>query len=89
MTQTLIIFLEQVRQNNQHFKENLFTKFALLAHVNPDESEPKSGRLIIFQWKDGKLIQASEKEIKGACFSMTSFNGKIVTTINSTVRFAC
>jgi hypothetical protein len=28
--------------------------------VNPEESEPKVGRIVIFQWKDGKLIQVPE-----------------------------
>ena len=30
---------------------------------------------MIFQWKDGKLQQIAEKDIKGACFSL----GEIIT----------
>lgn len=54
--------------------------------VHPEESEPKTGRIIIFSWADGKLTQVAEKEIKGAAYSMLSFNGKLLASINSTVR---
>jgi DNA damage-binding protein 1 len=56
------------------------------AIVNPEESEPKQGRILIFHWNDNKLTQVSEKEIKGACFSLAEFNGKLLASINSTVR---
>ncbi|XP_030764681.1 DNA damage-binding protein 1 [Sitophilus oryzae] len=56
------------------------------ATVNPEESEPKQGRIVIFQWNDNKLTQISEKEIKGACYSLGEFNGKLLANINSTVR---
>lgn len=55
------------------------------ATVIPDESEPKQGRIIIFQYVDGKLQQVGEKEIRGACYSLASFNGKLLAAINSTV----
>lgn len=54
--------------------------------VNPEESEPKSGRILIFQWKENKLVQIAEKEIKGACYDLKSFNSKLLAAINSTVR---
>ncbi|CAG9859415.1 unnamed protein product [Phyllotreta striolata] len=56
------------------------------ANVNPEESEPKTGRLLVFYWNDNKLTQISEKEIKGACYSLADFNGKLLASINSTVR---
>merc|ERR1719365_149617 len=52
--------------------------------VNPEESEPKVGRIIIFQWKDGKLQQVTEKETKGCCYSLQPFNKKLLASINST-----
>ena len=55
-------------------------------HINPEESEPKSGRILIFQWKDGKFNQVAEKEIKGCCYSLCHFNNKLLAAINSTVR---
>lgn len=55
------------------------------ALVNPEESEPKQGRIIIFHYQDGKLNQVAEKEIKGACYSLVQFNGKLLASINSTV----
>jgi len=54
--------------------------------VFPDESEPKIGRLIIFNWADGKLTQVAEKETKGCVWTVLPFNGKLLTTVNSTVR---
>ncbi|KAF5292358.1 hypothetical protein FQA39_LY03392 [Lamprigera yunnana] len=56
------------------------------AIVNPEESEPKQGRLLMFQWTDNKLLPVSEKEIKGSCYSLAEFNGKLLASINSTVR---
>jgi DNA damage-binding protein 1 len=56
------------------------------ALVNPEESEPKQGRIILFQYQDGKLHQVAEKEIKGACYSLVEFNGRLLASINSTVR---
>ncbi|XP_046628743.1 DNA damage-binding protein 1 [Neodiprion virginianus] len=56
------------------------------AFINPDESEPKTGRILLYHWNDGKLTQVTEKEIKGACYSLVEFNGKLLASINSTVR---
>lgn len=56
------------------------------ALVHPEEGEPKQGRIIIFQFIDGKLNQIAEKEIKGAAYSLVEFNGKLLASINSTVR---
>ncbi|XP_001607743.2 DNA damage-binding protein 1 [Nasonia vitripennis] len=56
------------------------------AMINPDESEPKSGRILLYHWNDGKLTQVAEKEIKGSCYSLVEFNGKLLASINSTVR---
>ena len=55
------------------------------AMVNPDESESKQGRILIFQFQEGKLYQVAEKEIKGAAYSLVEFNGKLLASINSTV----
>ncbi|XP_041365594.1 DNA damage-binding protein 1-like isoform X2 [Gigantopelta aegis] len=56
------------------------------AIVHPDEAEPKLGRIVVFHYNDGKLIQVGEKEIKGAAYSLSEFNGKLLASINSTVR---
>lgn len=56
------------------------------ALLNPEEAEPKSGRIILFQWIDSKLVQIAEKEIKGGCYTLVEFNGKLLASINSTVR---
>lgn len=56
------------------------------AVVNPDESEPKLGRIVIFHWNDSKLQQVAEKEIKGAPYTLLEFNGKLLASVNSTVR---
>ncbi|XP_068599579.1 DNA damage-binding protein 1 [Brachionichthys hirsutus] len=56
------------------------------AMVYPDEAEPKQGRIIVFHYTDGKLQTVAEKEVKGAVYSMVEFNGKLLASINSTVR---
>lgn len=56
------------------------------AIVNPEEPDPKVGRIIVFHFNDGKLHQMAEKEIKGACYSLVEFNGKVLASINTTVR---
>ncbi|CAH1637547.1 unnamed protein product [Spodoptera littoralis] len=56
------------------------------ALLNPEESEPKQGRILLFHWSEGKLVQIAEKEIKGGCYTLVEFNGKLLATINSTVR---
>ncbi|KAF6200141.1 hypothetical protein GE061_006442 [Apolygus lucorum] len=54
--------------------------------VVPEESEPKQGRILLFHVDDGKLTFVCEKEVKGACYSLAQFNGKLLASINSTVR---
>ncbi|XP_012942382.1 DNA damage-binding protein 1 isoform X2 [Aplysia californica] len=56
------------------------------AIVSPEEAEPKSGRIIVFHYNEGKLTMVAEKEIKGAAYSMVPFNGKLLASVNSTVR---
>ncbi|KAK2722376.1 DNA damage-binding protein 1-like [Artemia franciscana] len=56
------------------------------AFVLPEDTEPKSGRLLLFQYNDGKLTEVAEKELKGACYSVHGFNKKILAAINSIVR---
>uniref|UniRef100_A0A069DXU2 Putative splicing factor 3b subunit 3 n=1 Tax=Panstrongylus megistus TaxID=65343 RepID=A0A069DXU2_9HEMI len=54
--------------------------------VNPEENEPKQGRIIMFFVEDGRLVMSCEKEVKGGCYSLAEFNGKLLASINSTVR---
>ncbi|CAG4930678.1 unnamed protein product, partial [Parnassius apollo] len=56
------------------------------AILNPEESEPKQGRILLFHWSEGRLVQVAEKEIKGGCYTLVEFNGKLLASINSTVR---
>ncbi|CAN9506633.1 unnamed protein product [Ophioblennius macclurei] len=56
------------------------------AMLYPEEAEPKQGRIIVFHYTDGKLQTVAEKEVKGAVYSMVEFNGKLLASINSTVR---
>ncbi|MGH0150674.1 UNVERIFIED_CONTAM: hypothetical protein FKN15_017842 [Acipenser sinensis] len=55
------------------------------AMVHPEEAEPKQGRIVVFQYCDGKLQTVAEKEVKGAVYSMVEFNGKLLASINSTI----
>jgi DNA damage-binding protein 1 len=56
------------------------------AIVNPEEADPKVGRIVVFHYSEGKLLQIAEKEVKGACYSLVEFNGKVLASINTTVR---
>nr|CAD2144530.1 unnamed protein product [Meloidogyne enterolobii] len=65
------------------------------AIVVPDEQEPKQGRILIVQATqsadstDGlgsKLRIVTEKEVKGAVYSITTLGNKLICTVNSTVR---
>ncbi|KRT81570.1 hypothetical protein AMK59_5988, partial [Oryctes borbonicus] len=56
------------------------------AFVNPEEAEPKQGRLMLFQWSENKLTLVSEKDVKGSCYSLSEFNGRLLACVNSTVR---
>lgn len=56
------------------------------ALVNADEPDPKCGRILMYLYADGKLTQVAEKEVKGACYSLVEFHGKVLASINSTVR---
>lgn len=44
------------------------------------------GRIIVYQYIDGKLTQVNDKEVKGGVYSLVEFNGKVLASINSTVR---
>lgn len=54
--------------------------------VVPEESEPKIGRILVFLYDEGKLTTIIEKEVKGACYTLAPFNGKLLASVNSTVR---
>ncbi|XP_055620058.1 DNA damage-binding protein 1-like [Toxorhynchites rutilus septentrionalis] len=56
------------------------------ALIHQAEPEPKIGRIIIYHYEDGALTQVSEKGIKGACYSLIESNGRVLASINSTVR---
>ncbi|VVC45761.1 Hypothetical protein CINCED_3A017720 [Cinara cedri] len=58
------------------------------AVVNPEDQDPKLGRILIFNWDDSssKLTQITEKEVKGACYALAEFNGKLLAAVNCTVR---
>ncbi|KAB7501016.1 DNA damage-binding protein 1 [Armadillidium nasatum] len=54
------------------------------AIVNPEDSEPKQGRIVLFSYHDSKLTQVAEKEIKGACYRLCEFQGKLLAAIANT-----
>uniref|UniRef100_A0A915B6F3 DNA damage-binding protein 1 n=1 Tax=Parascaris univalens TaxID=6257 RepID=A0A915B6F3_PARUN len=60
------------------------------AVVLTDETESKSGRLLIFQVapssEGGRMRLIHDKEIKGAAYSIQVLMGKLVVAINSCVR---
>jgi len=56
------------------------TAFAL-----PNENEPSKGRILIFSVSEGKHKLVAETDTKGAVYSLSAFNGKLLAGINSKV----
>ncbi|GMR48304.1 hypothetical protein PMAYCL1PPCAC_18499, partial [Pristionchus mayeri] len=58
--------------------------------VHPDEAEPKLGRLLVFECirsdQRTSLRLVHEKEVKGAPYSLSTLSGKLVASVNSSVR---
>jgi len=57
------------------------------AFVCHDETEPRSGRIIVFRFlpSDNSLKIVAEKLVKGAVYSMCSLEGNIIASVNNTV----
>ncbi|XP_068656195.1 DNA damage-binding protein 1a-like [Aristolochia californica] len=56
------------------------------AYVLPEENEPTKGRILVFLVEDGKLSLITEKETKGAVYSLNAFNGKLLAAINQKIQ---
>ncbi|KAK4488128.1 hypothetical protein RD792_003870 [Penstemon davidsonii] len=56
------------------------------AYVMPEENEPTKGRILVFAVEDGKLQLITEKEAKGAVYSLNAFNGKLLAAINQKIQ---
>lgn len=56
------------------------------AYVLPEENEPSKGRILVFVVEDRKLQLITEKETKGAVYSLNAFNGKLLAAINQKIQ---
>ncbi|CAJ0931428.1 unnamed protein product, partial [Mesorhabditis belari] len=60
------------------------------AFVNLDETESKLGRILVFSCADGddraSMRLVHEKEVRGAVYSLAPLHGKLLASINSSVR---
>ncbi|KAH9372440.1 hypothetical protein HPB48_012863 [Haemaphysalis longicornis] len=56
------------------------------ATILPDEPDAKHGRITVFCWANGKLELVTEQELKGAPYTLLEFGGKLLASVNSTVR---
>ncbi|BBN08966.1 DNA damage-binding protein 1 [Marchantia polymorpha subsp. ruderalis] len=56
------------------------------AYALPEENEPSKGRILVFVVEDGKLQLLTEKETKGAVYSLNAFNGKLLAAINQKIQ---
>jgi DNA damage-binding protein 1 len=56
------------------------------SYVNEEEPEPKSGRLIVLKYFENKLTHVCEREIKGAPYCMQAFNGKLLVSVNNSLK---
>uniref|UniRef100_A0A914HG40 DNA damage-binding protein 1 n=1 Tax=Globodera rostochiensis TaxID=31243 RepID=A0A914HG40_GLORO len=76
-----------------HLGEDPHPYFAIgTANVIHEESESKQGRIMVLQasqddeGNNTKIRSVTEKEVKGAAFSITTLGNKLICTVNSTVR---
>lgn len=57
------------------------------AYVHEEQVEPRQGRLLVFSVSgihgERKLHVVTEKEVKGAVYSLNPFNGKVLAGVNS------
>jgi DNA damage-binding protein 1 len=56
------------------------------AYVLPEENEPTKGRILVFIVEEGRLQLITEKETKGAVYSLNAFNGKLLASINQKIQ---
>ena len=56
------------------------------AFTVPEEVEPTRGRILVFQVTNDQLTLVAEKDVKGAVYTLASFNGKVLAGINSKVQ---
>ncbi|DBA79836.1 TPA: hypothetical protein ACH3X2_007673 [Trebouxia sp. C0005] len=58
------------------------------AYAIPDEQEPTKGRILVLETKpqQNKLHIVCEKETRGAVYTITGFQGKLIAGINSRVQ---
>ncbi|KAL3687828.1 hypothetical protein R1sor_014137 [Riccia sorocarpa] len=56
------------------------------AYALPEENEPSKGRILVFVVEDGKLQLLTEKETKGAVYSLNAFSGKLLAAINQKIQ---
>jgi hypothetical protein len=70
------------------FSDDLQTPYIAVGTtiVFENEDAPKFGRLILFRYKNGQLNFITEKELNGAPFGMTSFQGKLLVAVGNSVR---
>jgi DNA damage-binding protein 1 len=51
-----------------------------------DDPEPKIGRLIVFKYSENKMVQVCEKELKGAPYCLSSYNGKLLVGVSNSLK---
>ncbi|KAL3068044.1 hypothetical protein niasHT_038034 [Heterodera trifolii] len=76
-----------------HLGDDPHPYFAIgTANVIPEENECKQGRLLVVQTSQDeeggnlKIRTVTEKEVKGAAYSVTTLGNKLICTVNNTVR---
>lgn len=70
-----------------NFADDLLTSFIAVstAIIFEDEDTPKSGRILLYRYKNGHLNLITEKELNGAPHAMLAFQGKLLVAVGSSV----
>lgn len=55
------------------------------AKADPEEPEPKEGRLLVFMVIEGKLELASESRAKGGVYDIEDYDGRVLAGVNSRI----
>eukprot|EP01064_Diplonema_japonicum_P014679 TRINITY_DN2235_c0_g2_i4.p1 TRINITY_DN2235_c0_g2~~TRINITY_DN2235_c0_g2_i4.p1 ORF type:complete len:1041 (+),score=143.10 TRINITY_DN2235_c0_g2_i4:312-3434(+) len=57
------------------------------SYTGDEEEEPKSGRILIFKiYESSKLSLVAEKDVCGAVYKITEYNGCLLAAVNGTIQ---
>ncbi|XP_010445239.1 PREDICTED: DNA damage-binding protein 1b-like [Camelina sativa] len=77
---------EHARRICHQEQTRTFAICCLRNQPSAEESEMHFGRILVFIVEEGRLQLITEKETKGAVYSLNAFNGKLLAAINQKIQ---